>query len=73
MTADLLEVQEKVRFQLLHVELKVAHKRQLVHLLNEEHCIVFGRGHEKIIISQPHETIKFNSAGVCCARGSNSR
>ena len=69
MAANLLKVQEEVSFQLLHVELEVAHKRKLIHLLDEEHGIVLGGGHEKIVISEAHETIKFNPVGFCSARG----
>jgi len=62
--ANLLEVQEEVGLQLLHVELEVTHSRQLVHLLNKEHGIVLGCGHEEVVISEAHEAIKFDSIGV---------
>ena len=44
-TADLLQVEVEVCLQLLHVELEVAHLRQVVHFLNKEHGVVLRSCH----------------------------
>ena len=51
---NFLQVEVKVCLQLFHVKLEVAHLRQLVHLLDEEHSVVLGGCHEQIIICEPH-------------------
>ena len=50
MTANLLEIEDKVCLKLSHVELEVAHLGQLVHLLNKEHSVVFRCCHEQVVI-----------------------
>lgn len=62
MTAYLLQIQDEIGLQLAHVELKVAHLTQSVHLLDEKHRIVFRSCHQKVIISKPHKAIQLNLA-----------
>lgn len=62
MTAYLLQIQDEIGLQLAHIELKVAHLTQSVHLLNEKHRVIFRSCHQKVIISKPHEAIQLNLA-----------
>lgn len=55
-----MQIQPKIRLKLLRIELEIAHLRQLVHLLNEEHGIVLRVCHEEVVIGQTHQAVQFD-------------
>ena len=59
----------EVSSELSHVELKVAHLGQFVHLLDEQHGIVLACRHQEVIIGQSHQAIKLDSRIRGCSIG----